>query len=240
MSKEHIRKIVDLPTVHLSGPDYVPAPTRDPEIRALRHGRRPGTITLEQQAEGIAKIPRILERLRTPEGMEFASRSLAIATFNSGWYMNGREAPVMRRVGHLPKLVDEETDWRQTPEGLRIANGWTAHDLAIHAGHLAVQHAERASSARQRTKIGRRLTDLSLSLTGLQVVDIAATGSAAEAQHQAWEASQDMVSLSRTLGREIGTNPSIASLADPDSDFSVYWRRNAPDDAYDALVESVA
>ena len=32
MTKEHIRKIVDLPAVHLSGPDYVPAPTRDPKF----------------------------------------------------------------------------------------------------------------------------------------------------------------------------------------------------------------
>ena len=170
--------------------------------------------------------------------MEFASRTLAIATFNSGWYMNGQGAPVMRRVGHLPVLVDEEREWRQTPEGMRVAMGWNAHDLAIHAGHLAVQHAERAPSARQKIKVGRRLTDLSLGLAGLQVVDIAATATAAEAQHSAWEASQDMVSLSRTLGGEIGSNPSIASIADPDSDLSVYWRRNAPDDAFEAFVES--
>ena len=235
MSKEHIRKIVDLPTIHLSGRDYVPPRTRDPEVRAFRHGRPAGTIMLEQQAAGLELIPRVLERAKTPEAVAFASTYLGAAAFNSSWYMQGREAPVMRRVARLPRLVDQEAEWRQTPEGLAALVRDNSQAVAMNAFHIAAEHARRKPNLRRLSVTGKGLAHLSLGLSTLPVAGIASTASEAEAQSHAWESAQDMVSVARTLGNDIGTNPSIAALADPDSDFSVFWRRTAPDDIYDAL-----
>jgi hypothetical protein len=48
---------------------------------------------------------------------------------------------------------------------------------------------------------------------------------------------------SRIMQQVLGTPPSMAQLADPDSDVSVHWRRNAPNGAlaaYELAVEAVA
>jgi hypothetical protein len=37
------------------------------------------------------------------------------------------------------------------------------------------------------------------------------------------------------MSERIGTHPSLAQLSDPDSDLSVFWRRQAPNGAYEAL-----
>jgi len=240
MSKEHIRKIVDLPTIHLSGHDYVPPRTRDPQVRAFRHGRPTGTITLEQQAAGLEIIPRVIQRANSPDAIAFASTYLGAAAFNSSWYMQGRDAPVMRRVARVPRLVDEEAEWRQTPEGLVTLVTDQAESLAVNAARAASEHAARTPNHRRLSMTGKGLANLSLGLVALPIARVATSASEAEAQGQAWEAAQDMVSVARTLGNDIGTNPSIAALADPDSDFSVFWRRTAPDDIYDALERADA
>ena len=48
-----------------------------------------------------------------------------------------------------------------------------------------------------------------------------------------------MLEDSRTLYKQVGSNPTLAQLSDNDSPLSVYWRRNAPDTAYEALEQAI-
>lgn len=43
----------------------------------------------------------------------------------------------------------------------------------------------------------------------------------------------------RERAAEIGVNPSLAQLGDVDSPLSVYWRRHAPNGAFDAYMEAL-
>ncbi len=228
-------KDFDLSTEHLNGRAYIPPFTRNETERQRRHLLPPGTIILEQQRRGLAISVALLERITEPQDLQFAARMIAMGAINSSWYLYGEHAPVMRRRLNLPELASAESDWRQDTQGLLVK---TRHDL-VSATELAeatvATHINRASTQKIRSQLGRRVGNASLGLASLEVGTTAQSLSAFAVQARARQEGLQLIEDARTLGDRTGTHPSIAQLADPDSDLAVLWRREAPNEAYTAF-----
>lgn len=229
----------DLPTKHLSEllPEqhYAPARTRDREEAERRRGLPTGTLLLEQQRRGLVMASAILDRVHTPEGVDFASHLIAIGGMNSSWYSFGRGAASMRRRMKLPVVAHDDNDWRQDRSGLIEASKQGLVEAAGYAEVLIAAKLNRAPRPRSNVVFGRAMGNTCLELGCIRFGDTFIGQSAFDAQATARTISLNIVEQARVLGTRMGTHPSIAQLADPDSDLSVAWRREAPDDAFEAL-----
>lgn len=233
----------DLPTLHYGGPEhYVPPRTRDADERARRHSLPPGTLLAEQQYAGLRVAEGIMAHDLDEDDMAFASLLLAASELNSSWYSFARDHAneVMRRRLELPRLVDEETTLRETREGLLHKTRAGLATAAQWAGVLAEATAENTRHAKLPVLTGRTMGNSSLQLACVTIGNVPYGISAFEVQARARQQGLEALALSRRTVAEVGVLPSVAQLADVDSPLSVFWRRHAPDGAYDALEAATA
>lgn len=233
----------DLPRQHLIGAEhYLPARTRDSDEAERRRRLPAGTVLAEQQARGLKVAHRILESVHDHRDIAFTSQLVASAAINSSWYTFAKDAPdVMRRRLYLPKMADHETDWRQSHEGLRQVTLDSLATTAVAATVLAEGSAHNRVTDAQLRSFGRNFgsTALKLALLGSPGVP---TGHAFEVQRQVRHTALDSLEQARQSSQALGSHASIAQLADPDSPLAVYFRREAPNgafQAYEAATEAV-
>jgi hypothetical protein len=229
----------DLPRQHLNAPDYIPARTRDNDEAERRRLLPTGTLVLEQQRRGLAVIAGVLARLDQPDDIAFASHIFAASTLNSSWYSYGKHASVMRRRLELPTFATE-SGWRENRQDFVAKIGSSIVRAQQLAGDMIATHATSRRTARQTELFGRYVGTVSLEIAGLPIVDMPQTMDPFDVQSAVRDVSLDVLETARTLGHQIGHNPSLAQLADIDSDVLVYWRREAPNGAYDALESTLA
>src|SRR6202008_618747 len=226
----------DLTREHLSEQGhYVPPKTRDAQEAARRRGLPAGTLIAEQQTKGLGLAHNILGRVEPGEDMQFVTRMLGMAVMNSSWYVFGKDAgDVMRRRLWLPKMADSETDWRQTPKELHLETV----DGLVEAQYLSGQFAKKTEKLRvtetHKRGLGRLLGNMSLNLAVLGDGQTVLGGNAHDVQDQVRERSLGLMRFARQFGIDQQAHPSAAQLIDPDSPLGVYWRREAPDGAYQA------
>lgn len=231
-------KHFDLPTYHLSGEHYVPARARHSGEIERRRMQPTGTVLLEQQRGGLAIASDVVNQLEEDEDLRFAGDMLAAGGLNASWYSFAQGAEVMRRRLYLPELADDETEWRETREGLLEKVRTNLAQAADLAWVLADAGREGLRTERTKTSLGRTMGSVSLGLASVRLGDAPETVSAFQIQAGVRRVSLDALDRSRTISSEVGMNPSIAQLADPDSPLSVYWRRNAPNGAHEAFVKA--
>lgn len=233
----------DLPTLHYSGPEhYVPPRTRDAEERARRHGRPPGTLLAEQQYTGLRVAEGIMNHTLDDDDIAFVAPLLAASGLNSSWYGFARnhENEVMRRRLELPRLIDETLMWRETRDGLLCKTREGLATAAQLAGLLAEAIAENRQRTRLFTRTGRTIGNSSLQLACVTIGNVPYGLSPFEIQALARQHGLEALMMSRRAVAEVGVLPSVAQLADTDSPLSVFWRRHAPDGAYEALEAATA
>lgn len=229
----------DLPKQHLDDRHYVPERARSMTEIERRRSLPSGTLLAEHQRDGLSIAHQIMRSVEQPEDVAFAGTLIAMSGLNAGWYNYAAHSPVMRRRLNLPTLADEESDWRESRSGLLTKAQQGLVEAATIAEALVATKVERRSTARHQQQLGRQLGNVSLQLACAEVGTVADSYSPFDVQNLAREASLTMLEQARVFGDQVGSHPSVAQLADPNSDLAVYWRRNAPNGAFEAYEEAI-
>lgn len=245
---KNIYKDFDLPNKHLTGEvDFVPPRARDEDEILRRRSNPSGTLLLEYQHKGIEIARAVLGGIKngSPEDIEFTAEVLAATGLNTAWYSYARNSSVQRRRLKLEVLATEDPEQRPSTYmllGNAISDLGNADALS---GLLITQHVTGSPEAvRQRTNLGRMVGHASLTLScaplgdRIGYDDISMTDF--DLQDLARRRGLHSLERARELALRIGSAPSLAQLADPDSDLSVFWRRQAPNGALAAYEEAVA
>ncbi len=198
-----------------------------------------GTILAEHQRDGLLIASQMLQSVEEPEDLAFIADLIAMSGLNTSWYSYAVHSPVMRRRLNLPTLGDEETDWYETSIGLRAKTQQGLVGAAKLADSLAISTYERGATARHKQQLGRQLGNISLGLACIELSNSADAYSAFDIQHFAREQSLRTLERARTFSDRIGSHPSIAQFADPNSDLAIHLRRTAPNGAFEAYEEAI-
>jgi hypothetical protein len=231
-------KNFDLPVKHLEGEGehYVPPKARDPYEIERRKMLGKGVLMAEMQAKGIKVAHGILKYMVDKDDTLFTTKTLAAASLNTAWYNYAQGAQdVMRRTLQLPnyELVDE-ADPEEYLFNVAIDQMGEAETIA--------QRLVRDGQERRRLYVAhKKPLGLKLGNTALVLATIPHANQLAYLRDPAFrqmlarDSSLEVLEDSRNLYKQVGSNPTLAQLADQDSPLAVYWRRQANDLAYDAL-----
>lgn len=238
--EQPIFKDFDLPTQHLGEGHYVPPKARDADEIDRRKQLPRGTLLAEQQQIGLKVASQILKQLEDPADVTFASRLLAASGINTAWYSFAQNAEheVQRRRLKLPLLIAGQPQWR--PDSGELLRDGIAHfDEAVdQAGKVLVGTEYRSPrTVGFKTNLGRVAGKASLTLACINLGDKVVGAPILDSDVQQLVRQQSLQTLrdSRALSHDIGSHPSLAQLANPLSDLSVFWQREAPNGALQAF-----
>lgn len=246
MSNKQPFRDFDLPTKHLGGErHYIPPKARASEEIERRKSMPRGTVLAEQQQRGIAVATAILSQLdEGGEGLRFATKWLAASGINTAWYNFAAEAPVMRRRLKLPILATDDPEQRPSALMLHRQIVSTMHEARGKAAQITSEVGRSPLIETHKAQLGRSLGHASLTMSCFAIGDFIGYESATlnDFDLQALARQRGLASLedARVLSDAIGVAPSEAQLADPDSPLSVFWRREAPQDAFEAYEFAIA
>lgn len=231
-------KKFDLPVKHLEGEGehYIPPKARDAEEIARRRQLAPGVLMAEMQLKGIKIARSILELIMDEEDTLFTTKTLGAAALNTAWYNFAQGAKdVMRRQLTLPPYDEYGED---VDKAFIIGDAAEQMCVAEHEASLMVRegHEKRRLYVARKKVIGVKLGDSALILASAPYADIIPhINDPVYGQLLARRSALELLEDSRTLYKQVGSNPTLAQLADQDSPLSVYWRHQANDLAYSAL-----
>jgi hypothetical protein len=235
-------KHFDLPVKHLEGEGehYIPPKARESQEIERRKQLAPGVLIAEMQQKGIKIAKSILEIMIDEEDTLFATRTLGASAINTAWHNYAQSAKnVMRRTLTLPTYADLGQEISK-PNLINMALGH--FDAAeLHATNLLNDGYERRRLyVKHKKLIGTNLGSAAVVLANAPHAKVIAYfDNPAYQQLVSRQSALELLEDSRTLYKQVGSNPTLAQLSDNDSPLSVYWRRNAPDLAYQALEEAV-
>lgn len=230
----------DLPKIHLAEEGhFVPPKARDEAEIERRRAQRPGRLVLQQQQRGTEMARDILGRLSHPDDINFGADVLAVCGLNTAWYLMGKGADVQRRRLKLEVLATEDPE--QRPSSLMLlteARGDFNRATQVGQELLDTSHLHEAVVAKNKRSLGRMIGHGSLTLACVAIGDRVGYESSMmsdfDVQALARERGLQLVENARAMQVDLRTAPSLAGLANPDSDIAVFWRREAPNEALEA------
>lgn len=227
----------DLPNRHLTGANqYVPPKARSSTEIDRRHAMPAGTILLEQQHRGLQAAHDVLRIVSDENDIACVAKIIGACGLNSSWYQFARGSRVMRRQVQLPYLARPDAYPRPTSDEVLAQATGSLQRTAELAGKLATLRAEnRVGQQGLGQRLGRVMAHAALEIACAPYTNEIAHESPFNTQIAVRAQSLETLEQSRALGYEIGTPPSFAQLADPDSDLSVHIRRTTPNDVYYAF-----
>lgn len=225
----------------LAGNDYIPPKARTSEERERRHELPGGNLKLQQQERGIRVFSMVLNNIHDDNDVSFVSRVISSCGLISGWNQFARYAPVMRRQNSIPNLGwPLELERPSSDERLVLARNQLER-VGESAGKLVTLHAERRRGIMQQsTKVGRAMVDAGLEVACIGLADDLQKTVPFETQVRVRNRCLEVFDDAHQLGAKLGTQPSFAQAADPDSDLSVHIRRTAPIDVFYAFEAAQA
>lgn len=238
----------NLPSDHLplKGEHARPASARKPAEVYFRRSRRRGTLVIDQQRKGAIAADRMIAPIARGEVDDggWTVKMLAMASLNTSYYVFANGAPVMDKKLVLPVAVSEDDEGNEVSR----ATEQDFLDGAKSGMGESVQFASSLLEAFQGNREGvstYRNLGKSLGNTSLLLGVVGETGNveglgAVDAQDYIRQHLMRMREESRTIATYMGSFPSLLQLADQDSDFRVYWRHNAPNEAFDLLQATMA
>lgn len=231
----------DLPTRHITGNDhYIPPRARDSAEADRRHELPTGTVLLEQQHRGLLVARTVLEAVHDANDVAYTAKFLAVCGLNSAWYQFARGSQFMRRHVALPYLARPADQERPSSDDILASSRIKLARVAETAGTLAAMHAKRQSGERDKADtLGRSMAHAALEAACAPIADTISSRGAFAVQATVRTHALGVLDTARNLSLELGTPPSFAQLADPDSDLSVHIRREAPTDVYYAFEEAL-
>jgi hypothetical protein len=246
MKQPNIFRDFDLPTMHLEDMKHFVTPkSRDPYEIARRRELPKGVLAYEQQRKGLLVAQTALQSIDDPFNLNFAAELLAASTINSAWYVLARGAPVMRRRLKLPILAGDDADYSLDRQAIRrgavgeLSNATSQADV-----HLAMLHYRHEHAKKAQFRLGQIIGNagLTLACVGIGEVQLLEMAELRADKVQNRVRRRGLLALhhAQILTDQLGTAPSLAQLASPDSDLAVHWRRNAPEQAFSALEAAMA
>lgn len=234
-------KRFNLPTQHLSGnTHYVPPKARSSEEIERRRSLPKGVVLAEQRYRGALIGARILRKVEDEPDVAYANKLIAACSMDSAWYAYGRGSDVMGRYLKLPVLARGEGDTLLHSLSAR-EHAQFAFEEAIVAAQDLLSAVETGSPARERKTqiLGVNLGNAALTLACAPEGDSVRNLTPFMAQAWAREQGMGVLRTARALAVNTGTPPSLAQLADPNSDLAVEIRRHAPNAVDQAYEEGV-
>lgn len=227
-------------------PHYKPPKTRDDAERERRHSLAPGTIILEAQRTGLGVASLAFKLAKTADGLSFLTDILSESALAAAWYTGAQGAGkrVMRRVLDLTDLRAPTPEHRRSTEDIRYKAAWMLGEAA--ALTSKVIEAKQITDSPESYEIARRKAGR---LIGSTAIDLASAGlgdhiieigglSQADSQQLVRQRFLTLLDDTRNSPDIFGVPASIAQLADPYSNVSVFCHNNAPNDAMFALEEA--
>lgn len=227
----------DLPARHIPGDHhYVPPRARQRDEIDRRRALPRGTILLEQQHRGLQVAQALLEAAHDENDVAYVSLYIATCGLNSAWYQCARNSRFMRRHTALPYIAQREEQPAPTTDSLLASTRSSFARITRTAGVLATYHAKQQPNEPLRADaFGRATAHAALSLACIPVLDTLQSGSVFHTQAAVRAHALATLDTARSIGAELGSPPSFAQLADPDSDMSVHIRRTARSEVFYAL-----
>jgi hypothetical protein len=229
----------DMPVVHLdSSHHHQPLKAKRTDEIARRRAMNTGTLLAEKQERGILIAAEIARLTSRHEGDKFVAPLMAASVYNTAWYAYAQGAEgIMRRRIMLP-----QNDLRLSPITYFDFMNESAEELVLagEAAHAIVTARRYGNDLRDTPKVlGTWLGFTAIKLANVGSVELLEkTDDPIDRQIITRQNGLYIAELSRELYRDIGSHPSLAQLADQDSDLSVYWRRNGSSEAVEALAQA--
>jgi hypothetical protein len=224
----------------MPGEYYVPPKARNASEIARRRSLIRGELVLEHQQGGLYVARTALAAVTDRESLDFALPIVNLSALNSAWHMYAEPErtlndSIRRRRLKLPIMKD----WQ---DGTHLLEG-VKHSLAQGqelAARLVLLHG---TETKEYEHVRR---DFSVCVGNAALAGAAAAGlgedpipgSPLRAQQFAREQAFRLLESRAAVAARIGSAPTLAQMADTDSDLSVWWRRNAPDQAYTAYRDA--
>lgn len=231
----------NLPVQHLAGSNhYVPPKARSSDEIERRRSRPRGVVLAEQQYRGLLIGSRLLRKVEDEPDIAYTYRLLASSGINSTWYLHARGSETMSKRFKLPVLARNEEGTLFQDLDLREHAQLVFEDAIVAAqGLLSAVEADSSLKGKKALVLGKNLGNASLALAC--VPGGAPFRSFTPFMAQAWAREQGMDALqnARAMAADIGTPPSFAQLADPNSDLAVEIRRHAPNAVEQAYEEGI-
>lgn len=249
-----------LPSTHLPADSEhaQPASARDSDVIDFRRSRPHGALVYDEERKGLI-IEQFVVRNYEQQGVDddnFSLKMLAMAAINTGFYDFARDASVMNRNIPMPELAINQSGGRV----LRPSRTQFLAEAIPGNIEQSIQFATQRLDEFQKSpdfnnrkvaklsyELGKTVSRTALLLGGVSQIEHVHDMDAFEAQKRLREHLTKLLEDARTIAakpvdghKPMGSHPSILQLANQDSDLSVYWRRNAPNEAVDLLEEARA
>lgn len=230
--------------------DYVPAPTRDPERRALFVGGAPGTVIAWQQKIGIIAAEKTLSGLEVNEDKDHvhdAADLFAVTAMGTAYHTFAQHSSdeVMFRRIKLPRMFDPELDYHiEQGELVEKALNGLAHaaELAMTIEQMIRASRSRELVAKKNLALGRLLATTGVTLAvikdgvaNLRMDEVGMQEAAMQAAAASYEKSID-------LTKQLGVRPTFAQFADNRSPLMQYLNideASVAQPVYEALVSEI-
>lgn len=251
MNKENGPQVFDLPVANLNQyvGHYVPPRARD-EAEILRRKQNPkGSLILEMQADGVEILNKTLEIIgEDKEVVNRFAREIGGVCLNTAWYsyanlpLNTSRAKidnVGRRRLEFPKHARFD-DAGEIYYETEVNNRHELEDGFKMSTNLAAKLEKAHKSGRDnnayilRKKFGHKIGNIGLRLAATHL--LGTIGKPYDIQTGVRDAGLSAIHDSRELHE--GAYPTVAQLADSDSQLLVYLRRSSPTPMRDALIEA--
>jgi hypothetical protein len=253
MKNENGPQVFDLPVANLNQyvGHYVPPPARDETEIARRKDNPKGSLILEMQSDGVEILSKTFEIIGDDkDANDYFAREIGGVCLNTAWYsyanlpLNTSRAKldsVGRRRLEFPKLArfdDEGNIYYET----EVNNSDELEDSFMLATGLATKLEKAHKSGNHnkayvlRKQFGHKIGNTGLRLAATHL--ITSHGKPYDIQTRVRDAGLTAIHDSRKLHE--GTYPTVAQLADNDSQLLVYLRRSSPTPMRDALIEATS
>ena len=201
-----------------------------------------GTKIREYQRRGAAVFHE-MTKLVLLEGdltsMRYFEDVVAPAPYNSQAYGSHGTTEAMNRQVPLPFMADPRDDWEMSVATAKSRTMESANLSEMATSNLLYGHMINHIPQYKIREAGRDIGNSALWLANVSLPESYPSKDPYDIQYAVRARSLDMVERSRTIGRAIGMHPSLAALADIDSAYSAYLRRNAPTRTVrDAIVQA--
>lgn len=238
-----LSKQFTLPTIYVPGQkEYVPQPAHTEAMAEERQSNPGGTLVLEGQYIGAVIAKNFYDRLAGKEqkDVQFGVAMIAAAALGSARLSFEPTQEIAFRRLRLPMLINLET---ATP----LSNDERAArtEEALEQMVSGSEHLYYAMKARDHRKVAEGLNsfakdagEAAVWVTVQQQPGIMISSSPARIQRNVLKAANGLLYSGIQLARELGTNPSLAMLADDNTDWTRHLHSSTHDEALKAFTEA--
>lgn len=240
---DHFKKL-HIPTGHLDK-CRLPVPAKAHEAGEVqrRKAERAGVLVLRHEQAGLQTMRHQVGQLAvngTAKDIGFTTRTFAMALANSAHLSHGRGRPVMATPHELLRLLND--DYVELSGEMVLAEFGSLLDGAIATSGDLIDARRFGLPQEQdyRKQVGRQLGKAASYANCVLLADQLSGCSQKQQQKAIRDDCMDMLASARSFDKTIGSAPTVAQLANPLSQLSVYMHDEAPAGAYEALMAAQA